>query len=419
VYDADGRRVQKSVSATVTNYWYGPGGLILSETDSSGTAMNYIFFGGKRLARNVNGDIKYFITDHLHSTAMFVDKAGTNTAILDDNDFYSWGAVVPGVGQTTSNNHYKFTGKERDAESNLDYFGQRYYGSVLGRWMTADSPFADQKAGNPQSWNLYEYARNNPLNQIDTNGAESITAAWAAASSQIDKLAASNPGSTYSIALAGILSPNGNSEFTSFSGHAGLGKIESGVNFVSVPTGRGFMGDIFAALGGCPSKTQFGVARAILAKAFSSGLHVALFSQSNGVNALGLLAKGLAPKSIDVSVIHAPNIDSFAAVDSMVKASKVTYIIQSEDDWALNLGASRDLAAYQARYADNPSVIVKQVPGGSHSVGNLATAVLPGGSPDPERSWWYFDPSDMNAFSNWLACSACQVSPWNQPIVRN
>ncbi len=30
---------------------------------------------------------------------------------------------------------YEFTGKERDAESNLDYFGARYYGSSLGRFV--------------------------------------------------------------------------------------------------------------------------------------------------------------------------------------------------------------------------------------------------------------------------------------------
>src|SRR5262249_47663928 len=73
-YDADGRRVQKS---TGINYWYGIGGQVVAETDSSGNWTNYIFFAGQRLARNVNGDIKYYIVDHLHSTGMFVDKAGT------------------------------------------------------------------------------------------------------------------------------------------------------------------------------------------------------------------------------------------------------------------------------------------------------------------------------------------------------
>jgi RHS repeat-associated protein len=63
-----------------------------------------------------------------------------------------------------------FTGKERDAESGLDYFGARYFGSAMGRWTGADAPFADQKPMIPQSWNLYAYVRNNPLTFIDVSG---------------------------------------------------------------------------------------------------------------------------------------------------------------------------------------------------------------------------------------------------------
>jgi RHS repeat-associated protein len=171
-YDADGRRVKKSSG---TNYWYGPSGAIMAETDSSGNWTNYIFFGGQRLARNVSGDIKYYITDHLHSTAMFVDKAGTTAAILDDNDFYPWGGLVPGVGKTTSNNHYKMTGKERDTESGLDYYGARYYGSSMGRFMSPDwaakpatVPYAE--FGDPQSLNLYSFTRNSPIIRVDGDG---------------------------------------------------------------------------------------------------------------------------------------------------------------------------------------------------------------------------------------------------------
>ena len=61
------------------------------------------------------------------------------------------------------------SGKERD-ETGLDYFGARYLSSALGRWTSPDAPFADQQAGNPQSWNLYNYTRNNPLIYIDQNG---------------------------------------------------------------------------------------------------------------------------------------------------------------------------------------------------------------------------------------------------------
>jgi RHS repeat-associated protein len=44
---------------------------------------------------------------------------------------------------------YKFTGKERDTESNLDEFGARYYASTMGRFMTPDEPLEDQLTRNP------------------------------------------------------------------------------------------------------------------------------------------------------------------------------------------------------------------------------------------------------------------------------
>jgi RHS repeat-associated protein len=43
---------------------------------------------------------------------------------------------------------YRFTGKERDTESGLDYFGARYYGSSMGRFMSPDPSgleYADPK----------------------------------------------------------------------------------------------------------------------------------------------------------------------------------------------------------------------------------------------------------------------------------
>jgi RHS repeat-associated protein len=177
-YDADGRRIQKTAGI---NYWYGPTGAVLGQTDASGTWTNYIFFGGQRLARNVNGDIKYYIKDHLRSTAMFVDKAGTPAAILDDNDLYPWGGAVPGVGRATSNNTIKFSGQYRDSDTALqtDYFGARYYANSMGRYMSPDwaaRPVAVPYAnfGDPQSLNLYSYVGNNPLNEVDPTGHEEV-----------------------------------------------------------------------------------------------------------------------------------------------------------------------------------------------------------------------------------------------------
>ena len=62
------------------------------------------------------------------------------------------------------------TGKERESESGLDYFGARYYGSALERWTSPDRPQVDQHADAPQSWNLYPYVRNDPLRFIGPMG---------------------------------------------------------------------------------------------------------------------------------------------------------------------------------------------------------------------------------------------------------
>ena len=65
---------------------------------------------------------------------------------------------------------YKFTGKERDAESGLDNFGARYYASAMGRFMKPDPLLNSGRPGSPQTWNRYSYALNNPLKFVDPNG---------------------------------------------------------------------------------------------------------------------------------------------------------------------------------------------------------------------------------------------------------
>jgi RHS repeat-associated protein len=68
----------------------------------------------------------------------------------------------------------KFTGKERDAETGLDYFGARYFSGAQGRFTSPDEPFADQHPADPQSWNLFGYVRNNPLTFVDSTGNDCI-----------------------------------------------------------------------------------------------------------------------------------------------------------------------------------------------------------------------------------------------------
>jgi RHS repeat-associated protein len=65
---------------------------------------------------------------------------------------------------------YRFTGKERVGEPGLDYFGARYFGSTMGRFMSPDPVVINKELGNPQGWNNYSYTFNNPLKLVDPDG---------------------------------------------------------------------------------------------------------------------------------------------------------------------------------------------------------------------------------------------------------
>src|SRR5436309_15827134 len=71
------------------------------------------------------------------------------------------------------------SGKERDAETGLDYFGARHYSNGLGRFITPDwsavpvpVPYADLT--DPQSLNQYTYVRNIPTSRVDADGHETL-----------------------------------------------------------------------------------------------------------------------------------------------------------------------------------------------------------------------------------------------------
>ena len=154
---------------TVIPYFNGqagvPGSSTLSCTNGTAVSENVPVDAG---AGALVGT-KYYLGDHLGTAQMEFSSGGWP---VWQGQFAPYGQELD---SQTTQNHYKFTGKERDAESGLDYFGARYYASSVGRWMSpdwADKPEAVPYSSldDPQSLNLYGYVGNNPLSKADADG---------------------------------------------------------------------------------------------------------------------------------------------------------------------------------------------------------------------------------------------------------
>ena len=167
VYDGEGRRVGKinpGASTPTEIYVYMQDGQLAAEYDTSPPAMPCTSC--------------YLIADHLGTTRLITDANGT---YVERHDFLPFGEeiIVGGSTDPRYNAGYasgsswmslKFTGAERDYESQLDFLQARYLASMQGRFLSPDPGNAGAQPQDPQTWNAYAYVGNNPLVRTDPNG---------------------------------------------------------------------------------------------------------------------------------------------------------------------------------------------------------------------------------------------------------
>ena len=158
--DPDRRRVKKTVGTAVTCYLRGADGTVLAEYAGQNLSARYVYAGSRRIARVAGSGTRYYLTDHLGSTRSLVDEEGTVTAAYD---YWPYGDILASGGSEET--HFRFTGHERDAESNLDYMIARAYAYDVGRFLRPD-PMQDEYPG----ISPYAYANNNPLKFVDPDG---------------------------------------------------------------------------------------------------------------------------------------------------------------------------------------------------------------------------------------------------------
>jgi RHS repeat-associated protein len=175
LYDAGGQRVKKLVrrqggAVEVTVYIDG-----VFEHHVEGTVQNNtlhvmdnqsriaLLRVGKPFAGDATPPVKYHLGDHLGSSGGVTGgaTAATANAFINREEYTPYGETSFG---SFALNRCRFSGKERDEESGLYYFGARYYAPWLARWSACDPLGA--RAG----VNVYRYTNDNPLTLVDPIG---------------------------------------------------------------------------------------------------------------------------------------------------------------------------------------------------------------------------------------------------------
>jgi len=185
-YDAENRQTQYTkMGQGSNNYYYDGDGRRVKKIDNSGTTIFVYNVVGQLIAEYHSdpvpppaggGRTSYLTSDYLGSTRVVTKSDGSLKARYDYSPFgeelgSGIGGRTVGMGYSAADStRQKFTQKERDNESALDYFGARYYSSAQGRFTSADPLLSSGVVVGPQSWNRYSYAFGNPLRYIDPTG---------------------------------------------------------------------------------------------------------------------------------------------------------------------------------------------------------------------------------------------------------
>jgi RHS repeat-associated protein len=170
VPSASGAGMIQSTSMIDTYYIYSFDGKLMAEYDHDGNCVkDYIYVGNRLIAEyhSQTGNYYYYMSDQINSTRIVTDDSGN---VVYSEAYGPFGGVQKNWTKNY-NPKLKFSGKEREAYGDLDYFGARYYDHNSYRFISVDPIINKGEAlSNPQLWNLYCYCMNNPITYLDPDG---------------------------------------------------------------------------------------------------------------------------------------------------------------------------------------------------------------------------------------------------------
>jgi RHS repeat-associated protein len=161
-YDGEGKRVKKITNQETTIFVYDGIGKLIAEYSTQTPPQN--------------PTTSYTITDQLDSPRVITNSLGD---VISRRDFMPFGEELGPDGQyRTTNQKYntgdnirqRFTGYQKDTETELDFAEARMYENRHARFTAVDPLLASGRSANPQTFNRYVYVRNSPLISTDPSG---------------------------------------------------------------------------------------------------------------------------------------------------------------------------------------------------------------------------------------------------------
>ena len=184
-YNANGIRTKKTVNGVVHSYYLN-GTNVLLETIENGNEVDVLEYvydnNGEVLGIKYNGTIYLYVKNLQGDVIRMLDRAGKPVVRYVYNAWGKIEKILDGNGRDISGeeshignkNPIRYRSYYYDTETELYYLQSRYYDPETCRFINADD--VRWILGNENSYNLFSYCGNNPINNIDVLGNAFFTA---------------------------------------------------------------------------------------------------------------------------------------------------------------------------------------------------------------------------------------------------